>query len=288
MNALTTRTGNFPIGYRRGGWQWQRDIAQAIEWAKSNGLGALDLAKNPDEIAAVSEAGLRVGSVDLLEWQPLMSSDAGKRADSVAKNSEYIARCGGQNFFAVMLPEDPKRPRAENFGFMVESLNALSPALEKAGGRLAIEGWPGPGAQCCTPESYRATFRECSSQSIGINYDPSHLLRMGIDPIRFLKEFAPRVGHVHGKDTEVLADDLYEYGHEQPATFKADPFCGASSWRYTIPGHGNSNWSEIFRILVAHNYQGAVCIELEDANYNGSEEGEKQGILSGAQFLSLC
>ena len=67
---------------------------------------------------------------------------------------------------------------------MVDSLNALSLALEAAGGRLVIEGWPGPGALCCTPETYRATFRECPSPAIGVNYDPSHLLRMGIDPIR--------------------------------------------------------------------------------------------------------
>lgn len=288
MDTMTTRTGNFPIGYRRGGWQWQREIAQAIEWAKSNGLGVLDLAKNLEEIAPVVQSGLRVGSVDLLEWQPLMSPDAAKRADSVTKNSEYIARCGGQNFFVVMLPEEPSRARVENFGFMVESLNALSPALEKAGGRLAIEGWPGPGALCCTPESYRATFRECPSPSIGINYDPSHLLRMGIDPIRFLKEFAARVGHVHGKDTEILADDLYEYGTEQPATFKPNPFCGASSWRYTIPGQGNTPWGEVFRILVANGYQGAVSIELEDKDYNGSEDGEKRGLLAGAQFLTAC
>ena len=29
-------------------------------------------------------------------------------------------------------------------------------------------------------------------------------------------------------------------------------------------------------------------IELEDANFNGSEEGEKLGILQGARFLQGC
>ncbi|HEX8234776.1 MAG TPA: hypothetical protein VF600_02380 [Abditibacteriaceae bacterium] len=61
---------------------------------------------------------------------------------------------------------------------------------------------------------------------------------MGIDPIRFLKEFASRVGHVHGKDTEIINDDLYEYGWEQPATFKENPAFGTTAWRYTIPGQG--------------------------------------------------
>jgi sugar phosphate isomerase/epimerase len=129
-------------------------------------------------------------------------------------------------------------------------------------------------------------FNECGSPSIGINYDPSHLIRMGIDPLRFLKEFAPRVGHVHGKDTEILTDDVYEYGTEQPATFKKSPAFGAAAWRYTIPGAGSTNWGEVFRILQENDYQGAVCIELEDKDYNGSEEGEKRGFISGAQFLS--
>ena len=287
MTKFQTRTGEFPIGFRRVG-KWQSDAAKTIEWAAQQGFGAMDLSRNPAEITLVRAAGLRVGSVDLLELKGLISPDASKRADAVAKNSEYIAKCGPQNFFAVMLPEDPSRSRLENFGYMVESLNALSPSFEAAGGRLVIEGWPGPGALCCTPETYRAAFRECPSPTIGINYDPSHLLRMGIDPIRFLKEFVSRVGHVHGKDTQILADDLYEYGYELPAVFKKDPFCGASSWRYTIPGHGQTLWPEVCRILVSAGYTGAISIELEDSDYHGSDEAEQRGLLDAAQFLSTC
>lgn len=286
---LHTRTGNFPIGFRRGGSEWQRDLTSLASWAKESGLGVVDLGRNIAEISAAQDAGLQVGSVDLLEWQPMLSADAGKRRESVEKNAEYIAQAcaaGAKNFFIVVLPEDAARSRKENFGYAVESFNALAPALEKAGGRLVIEGWPGPGALCCTPESYRATFKECPSPSIGINYDPSHLLRMGIDPLRFLKEFVSRVGHVHGKDTEILPDDLYEYGWEQPATFKPNPFCGASAWRYTIPGAGGTDWPATFEVLQSNGYAGAVCIELEDSDFTGSAEAEQRGILSGAQFLS--
>jgi len=35
-------------------------------------------------------------------------------------------------------------------------------------------------------------------------------------------------------------------------------------------------------------YNDAVSIELEDMHFNGSEAGEKQGILLGAQFLEGC
>ena len=81
---------------------------------------------------------------------------------------------------------------------------------------------------------------------------------------------------------------LYEYGHELPATFKANPAHGAASWRYTIPGHGGTNWGEICRILVAAGYAGAISIELEDADYRDSDQAQQQGLLDGASFLATC
>jgi sugar phosphate isomerase/epimerase len=283
---LVTRTGSFPIGFRRGWSDWQKDLPSTLEWAKANDLGVIDLGRDLADLKTTTAAGLKAGSIDLLEWQPMFSADAGKRQAAVEKNKAFVAEAGAQRYFAVVLPEDASLPRAQNFGYAVESFAALAPALEAAGGRIVLEGWPGPGALCCTPETYRALIKEVGSKAIGINYDPSHLIRMGIDPIRFLKEFAPHVGHVHGKDTEKKEDDVYEYGTEQPATFKTSPAFGASAWRYTIPGAGLTPWTTVFAILVDNGYQGAVCIELEDANYNGSEAGEKAGILAGAQYLA--
>ena len=111
---------------------------------------------------------------------------------------------------------------------------------------------------------------------------------MGIDPIRFLKEFVSRVGHVHGKDTLILADELYDYGHELPALTKKDPFCGSSAWRYTVPGHGGTPWTEVCQILAASGYTNAISIELEDSDYHGSDALEQRGLLDAAKFLSTC
>ncbi len=274
-----TRTGGYPIGFRRGGGEWQKDLAALIAWARENGFGAMDLNRDGDRAGrAVAAAGLRIGSVDLAEWQPMLSPDAGKRREAVAKNAEYVAACAGLgavNHFVVMLPEKAELPRTENFGYMVESYAALAPTFERHGARLVIEGWPGPGALCCTPEGYRAFFREVPSKAMGVNYDPSHLIRMGIDPLRFLREFAGRVYHVHGKDTELNAEGLYEFGHQQPATFAKPPRFGGPHFRYTLPGHGVMSWTEGFRILKENGYAGCVCVELEDANFNGTPEGER-------------
>jgi len=289
---MKTRTGHFPIGFRYGGGAWQKDLDSLTAWAKQNGLEAIDLGKDGDRLARKAiDAGLRVGTVDLLEVNAMMSPDRGRRKDAIARNAAYVRACGAYgpiDYFLVMTPEQPDLPRPENFRYMIESFGELAAVLEENKARLAIEGWPGPGALCCTPEGYRALFKELPTQAVGINYDPSHLIRMDIDHLRFLREFADRVWHVHGKDTELLTENLYEYGNEQPPTFAKRIAFGSLHWRYTIPGHGCARWIEVFRILEASRFAGSVCIELEDANFNGSEEGERLGILKGAQFLTSC
>ena len=289
---MNTRTGNFPIGWRRVRFAWERDMEGMIAWARANDLQVIDLI--PDDLgdaAALRDAGFRFGAVDLPVFQPLVSADSGERAEAVARCAESIrelSALGARNYFIVVLPKDPSLPRVENFGYAVESFGALAPTLEECDSHIVIEGWPGPGSVVCTPETYEAIFRELPSNAMGVNYDPSHLLRMGIDPLRFLREFVGRVYHVHGKDCMIMAENLYRYGHEQEATF-AKPFAyGSFHWRYTIPGHGVSDWIEICAILRDEGYEGAISVELEDHYFNVTDEATQLGVLQGARFLSGC
>ena len=287
-----TRTGNFPIGFRRLWFDWHKDLNALLSWARENQFGAIDLGMDADQTAGPAlKTGLQPGSVDLAVWQKMISPDKGVRDEAVAKNSAYIKACaafGPMNHFLVMLPEKPELPRKENFSYMVESFRKLAPVLEAHQARIVIEGWPGPGALCCTPEGYEAFFKECPSSSMGVNYDPSHLLRMGIDPLRFLREFAGRVYHVNGKDTELLDEGLYRYGNTQESTFGKPHGFGGMNWRYTIPGHGAVRWVEIFRILADAGYKGAVSIELEDENFMAGPGAQKAGILHARDFLQSC
>ncbi len=287
---MKTATGNFPLGWRRRNYAWEQDLDGMIAWALENDLEVIDLGQDADRDAkAVVEAGLRIGSADMAVWHEMISPDAGARRDAAAKNAEYIRACasaGAVTFFVVMLPQDPARPRAENFGYMVESYGELAATFEECGASLAIEGWPGPGSLVCTPETYRAFIEQVGSGNMGVNYDPSHLLRMGIDPIRFLKEFVGHVFHVHGKDCMIVDENLYQYGNLQEAAF-AKPFkYGGMNWRYTIPGHGLSDWKIILSILQENGYGGCVSIELEDHYYDDTEAEQKLGVLQGVKFLA--
>lgn len=284
-----TRTGNFPIGFRRFWGEWQKDLPALLPWARDHHFGVIDLGNDAEQTAPiVLKSALRIGSVDLAEWKGMISPDPAVRQKAVARNIAYIEACavfGSVNHFTVMLPEKPELPRAENFRYMIESYRQLAPALEAHQAKIVIEGWPGPGVLCCTPESYGAFFRECASPVFGVNYDPSHLLRMGIDPLRFLREFSARVYHVHGKDTELFADELYLYGNEQEPTLGKRHGFGGAHWRYTIPGHGIAPWTKIFQVLAHANYSGAVSVELEDENFNGNTESEKAGLIHARNFL---
>ena len=124
------------------------------------------------------------------------------------------------------------------------------------------------------------------SRHFGLNYDPSHLVRLGIDYLRFLTEFGDKVNYCHGKDTEILTDDLYETGI-LPATFGTKYDFSEGSWRYTIPGHGAVEWDKVAVRLDGIGYQGPISIELEDHRYWGTLEKEQQGIIKAKEHLEM-
>lgn len=289
---MTTRTGNFPIGFRRGWGQWQKDLASMAQWAKNNGFEAIDLGRaTAADAKALQSAGLRLGSVDLIDFGGIMANDEGKRKDVIAQNVAYVkeaAGFGAKVFFTVIIPGDVNKKRSENYALAVKCYQPIIDAAAQAGATVAVEGWPGGYPHlanlCCTPETYRAFLKDTGGKGVGINYDPSHLIRLHVDHIRFLKEFAPFVKHVHGKDTDLNSDMLYEVGPMDSVFRKAHGF-GEWTWRYTIPGQGVARWVEICSILKQTGYQGMVSVELEDENFNGSEAGEKAGFLNSLAFL---
>ncbi len=289
---MPTATGSYDIGIRRGWSQWQKDLPAVCRWAKQNGFASVDLNVATDlDMATVTAAGLSVGTVDLLNLGEITHPDAGKRQAVVDQNLAYIRQCaewGATRFFTVV-GGDGTRKRAENYATAVEAFAPLAALAAELKATIAVEGYPGGPPHyallCTTPETTRAFFKDLP-RGVGLNYDPSHLIRLGVDHVRFLKEFADKVVHVHGKDTELFPDALYEFGLYQPAAFTPSHAFGQHVWRYTIPGRGTANWPEIFRVLKSVDYAGGVGIELEDENFNGSEAGEKEGFSEALRFLT--
>lgn len=285
---------NWKIGMRVPGNIGKQGFDYTASWAAGIGLDVLDIG-GPDlaeKKAICDRYGLGIGSVDASSVSQLLSTDETKREnafESVKKQMDDMASIGASIMFMCLVPEDRKMPRRETFAIWKDTFPDLVRYAEQKGVYIAIEGWPGPGPELptigCTPEMWRAMFETIPSKHFGLNYDPSHLVWLRIDYLRALAEFGERVNHCHGKDTEILYEELYECGVIAP-TFDSKYHYGGGSWRYTIPGHGTVEWDKVAVRLERFGYKGAICIELEDHRFRGSVESEQQGIVKAYEHLA--
>lgn len=282
---------NRNIGMRIPGEISKEGIEEVAIWASRIGLDILDVPRlTSKEKEACDRVGIDIGSVDI--GNPgLLSVDSNKRKTAVQemkKQMSDISRLGGRVLFMVILPEDHTLPRQQTFEIWKETFPDIVSHAEKNDLYIAIEGWPGPAPYYptlgCTPEMLRAMFEVIPSKHFGMTYDPSHLVRLGIDYLRVLNEFGERINHCHGKDTELLPEELYEFG-VIPSTFGEKYEHSEGSWRYTIPGHGEVDWGKVAVRLERLGYQGPISIELEDHQFSGSIEAERQGIEKSIEHL---
>jgi sugar phosphate isomerase/epimerase len=98
---------------------------------------------------------------------------------------------------------------------------------------------------------------------IGINFDPSHHIWMGGDPIVTLRTLGSAIYHVHAKDTRIEKGIAKTYGVLDTKTI--DQFSNRS-WNYVSLGHGHDVgwWKEFFSVLSMIGYDGIVSLENED------------------------
>ncbi len=112
-------------------------------------------------------------------------------------------------------------------------------------------------------------------EEFGFNFDPSHLLWQGVDPVEFLREFPNRIYHVHIKDAIVTLNG--RSGILGSHVNFGDPRRG---WDFRSPGRGGVNFEEIIRALNQLNYQGPLSVEWEDC---GMER--EHGAREAAEFV---
>lgn len=96
--------------------------------------------------------------------------------------------------------------------------------------------------------------------TLGINFDPSHLIWQGVDPAMFLYDFADRVYHVHIKDAKLnlngrngILGSHITFGDQR------------RGWNFVSPGHGDVDFDNIIRVLNQTGYTGPLSIEWEDS-----------------------
>lgn len=177
----------------------------------------------------------------------------------------------------------------KNIPLFKEIYSPIAELCEREGVRIGFEncphfvGYPLPiGNIGFSPEMFEALFDAVNSNTLGLEFDPSHLYWLGIDYLTMMRDFSDKIFAVHAKDTEILPHYQYKYGiigKQIGATSEWD----AGWWRYRIPGWGEIKWKEVYKILYDINYNGPIIIEHEDPVFDG--ELRPVGLKMGHDYL---
>lgn len=103
---------------------------------------------------------------------------------------------------------------------------------------LAVDGiWPRWIVH--SPETLLRLFDAVGEENFGVNFDPSYLTLMGVDPVSFVRRFAARIRHAH------LKDHIGRY----------------PQWEHRIPGEGVMDYARVFAALAEAGFAGSMAVE---------------------------
>jgi sugar phosphate isomerase/epimerase len=171
-------------------------------------------------------------------------------------------------------PPVPEAMIEEGFRHFADRWNPILDVFAECGVRFALEVHPTEIAFDLIT-ARRALDAIGNRDEFGFNFDPSHLLWQGVDPVEFIREFPNRIYHMHVKDaivtlngrSGVLASHL-NFG---------DPRRG---WDFRSPGRGGVNFEEIIRALNQIGYEGPLSVEWEDSGMD-----REHGAREACEFL---
>jgi sugar phosphate isomerase/epimerase len=136
--------------------------------------------------------------------------------------------------------------------------------------------WPGGKNLAISPPIWRHMYEIIPSANFGLNYDPSHFVWQQMDGITPMQEFRDRIFHVHAKDARLLPSKLAEVG------ILAEPL---AFHQPCLPGRGDVPWDGFFAGLRAIGYDGPVCVEVEDREYEDSKSNRIKALRESFAFL---
>lgn len=140
---------------------------------------------------------------------------------------------------------------------------------------FSYDEWPGGHNLATTPRMWRRILEQWGG-TVGLNFDPSHLILQMIDMGRFIREFGPHILHFQAKDLMIDRDGLYERG----------VFSLGMGWQIPrVPGLGDVDWNVVFRELYRAGFAGDCIIEHEDRGFEGTDELVKRGFLIARDTL---
>ena len=201
-----------------------------------------------------------------------------RRVETLINNAEKF-NCNRVCMFAG---GDSEKSVPDNIPLFKKTFDPLSKLAEDKGVKIGFEncggGWKsGTHNIAFSPACWELMFDAVPSDALGLEWEPAHQICALIDPIPQLRKWAKKVVHVHGKDGSVFKDVLRDYGIY-------------GSHRYVCnrtPGFGDTNWADVFTILLQNGYEGGVAIEgYHDIVHYDDMEWTSQ--ITSLEYLKRC
>ncbi|SFS18716.1 Sugar phosphate isomerase/epimerase [Agrococcus baldri] len=162
--------------------------------------------------------------------------------------------------YVAQFPPVPESVIEAGYRDFADRWNPIMDVFDELGVRFAHEVHPSEIAydHWSTQRTLEAIGHRAA---FGLNWDPSHMVWQGIDPVGFISDFADRIYHVDCKDTRMRMGDgrngilssHLPWGHPR------------RGWDFVSAGRGDVAWGDAFRTLTAIGYSGPISIEWEDA-----------------------
>lgn len=131
------------------------------------------------------------------------------------------------------------------------------------GVNIAFEMHPG---FCVYNPATLIRLRNATGPEIGANFDPSHLIWQGIDPVAAIRELGQKAAiyHFHAKDTRVDSYNCAINGVLDTRHY-SDEINRSWMFRSVGCGHDTLFWKNIMTELRLAGYEGVISIEHEDS-----------------------
>lgn len=265
-----------------------RPLEEVLDFAVEAGFDTIELdvgghIKTPDQVdaavAAARDLGIFVSSITLVGNQ--LDPDPAQRKQLRAVTHEFAASvdAAGVGILVIFPGRDPTTAEEDNYKSFAEQANALIASHPGSTLAFALENWPGRANDyiATTPEGWRQLFALVPDKRLGLEFDPSHLIRLGIDPYVAFDGVKDRLKILHGKDTSIDAARLQAVGYQ-----------GSGWWRYRIPGNGLLDWPRFLKQALDSGFDGTIAIEHEDSDFGWPRkdlEARKEGERRARAFL---
>ena len=284
----------------------ERSLEDIAAWAGANGYEALELAAWPhlgdrpftashvkadafDEAEAervrraLDDNGLVLSA--LAYYDNNLAADAAEREAYHAHLRACIdaaAALGGVPV-GTFIGRDPGRSVAEN---LREAERVFPPLVDYAGERgvrlmienCVMEGWHPdgyPGNLAYSPELWEWMFE----LGLYLNFDPSHLLWLGIDPVDALRPYVDRVAHAHAKDAETFPGRSATATASSAAPRRAKKTRGTwAGGAIASPVSAQVDFRRYVDALYEGGFDGVLSVEHEDPVWGGTPELIEAGL----------